>query len=413
MMIALIFAGCVNRNVPSKEVLSEVKDSIRDVEPKEIVVGVDERVDVIVDSMSLEEKVGQLFVVDLFSYNNDQEVVEISEELERKLLDFPVGGVIFFSDNIVNREQVIGLIDKLQETSEVPLFISIDEEGGNVRRLGKNSEMGMTPIPVASIIGNTLDIHNAYQVGKILGKELNALGFNMDFAPVADVNTNESNPVIGVRAFSSDPSAVGDMVSEEIKGLQEQGVAAVAKHFPGHGDTSSDTHTGAVFVNHDKKRLDEVELIPFSKAINVGVKGIMVAHIALPNITNNDVPASLSQPIITDILREEMNYNGLVITDALNMGAITDLYEADKACIQALEAGVDILLMPEDFDLAYEGMIKAVKSGELAEERIDISVKRIIKLKSEIGLFEKNRIRQPLSVIGSKEHLDIINEIIK
>lgn len=413
MIIALILSGCINTKEPSKEVLSEVKDVMSDLDNKEANVNINQRVDVIVDSMSLEEKVAQLFVIDLYTYNNNIEVTEMTKELESKLFDFPVGGVIFFSDNLVNRDQVVKLIEELQKTNEIPLFISIDEEGGRVSRLGNNSEMGMTPIPSASTIGNTLDVHNAYQVGKILGKELNALGFNMDFAPVADINTNESNPVIGDRSFSNDPTIVGNMVIEEIKGLQEQGVVAVAKHFPGHGDTSADTHTGAVYVKHDKKRLEEIELVPFYSAIAEDVKGIMVAHIALPYITNNNVPASLSQTIITDMLRKEMNYNGLVITDALNMGAITDLYEADDACIQAIEAGVDILLMPEDFKLAYDGIIKKVNSGELSEERIDLSVKRIIKLKLDMGLFEMNKTRQPVSVIGSKEHLDTINEIIK
>ncbi|PKM52278.1 MAG: beta-N-acetylhexosaminidase [Firmicutes bacterium HGW-Firmicutes-7] len=410
IIAVLILTGCMTSNEPSEEAISEVINEINDLEKKKTI---DERAEEIVNAMSLEEKVAQLFVIDLYTYNNKVEVTQLSEELESKLVAFPVGGVIYFSGNIVNRDQLIRLTEDLQRISEIPLFISIDEEGGKVSRLGHNSEMGMTPIPSALTIGNSLEVHNAYQIGRILGRELNALGFNIDFAPVADVNTNKSNPVIGDRAFSDDPTIVGAMVGEEIKGLQEQGVAAVAKHFPGHGDTSLDTHKGTVYVNHDKKRLEEVELVPFLSAIDEGVKGIMVAHIALPFITKDDIPASLSKPIITDILRGEMNYKGFVITDALNMAAITDLYKADEACIKALHAGVDVLLMPEDFTLAYDGIIKAVKSGEISEERIKTSVRTIIKLKLELGLFEKNRTRQPLSIIGSKEHLDTINEINK
>lgn len=368
-------------------------------------------VEVLMKSMTIEEKVAQLFVVDFYSYNQYNEVTQMTSGLNSRLKEYPVGGVIFFGKNIVNKDQVSGLIEDLQKSSDYPLFVSIDEEGGLVSRLQNNAGMGMTITPSASIIGSTEDAENAYQVGKVLGLELNALGFNMNFAPVADVNTNPDNKVIGDRAFSSDPLIVGEMVVQEAKGLEEQGVAAVAKHFPGHGDTSTDTHTGAVFVEHDRERLVKIELVPFQKVIDNNISGIMVAHIALPNVTGTEEPASLSQEVITQVLREDMQYDGIVITDALNMGAISDLYESDEACVKALQAGVDILLMPADFELGYQGVLKALSEGNLTMERIDQSVARILSLKIRLGLFKFDEPRQPLSVIGSKEHVDMIRAI--
>lgn len=391
----------------------EVKEPEKEPEKEEVPALEGQTVESLMKNMTIEEKVAQLFIVDFYSYNQSTEVIEMSSGLENRLEAYPVGGVIFFSKNIINRQQVTGLIDGLQQSTHLPLFISVDEEGGLVSRLQKNPEMGMTVMPSASVIGSTKNSENAYQVGQILGQELNALGFNMDFAPVADVNTNLNNPVIGDRAFSSDPIIVGDMVVQEAEGLKAQKVAAVAKHFPGHGDTSTDTHSGAVFVEHDRQRLNEIELVPFQKAIEHNISTIMVAHIALPNVTGTDEPASLSHEIITKILREELHFKGLVITDALNMGAIAQLYHSDEACVKALQAGVDLLLMPEDFELGYNGVLKAVSDGTLSEERIDESVKRILTAKMSLGLFNSDTRRQPLSIIGSQEHLDLIKAIIQ
>lgn len=430
VFMALLLVGCIGNKQSLKEKLEviegeeqKIEDSkIEDLKSEESTeeewdIDVErpnlegQSVEVLMKSMTLEEKVAQLFVVDFYSYNQFNEVTEMTTGLNSRLKDYPVGGVIFFGKNIVNKDQVSGLIEDLQKSTAFPLFVSIDEEGGLVSRLQNNPGMGMTIIPSASIIGSTEDAENAYQVGKVLGLELNALGFNMNFAPVADVNTNPDNEVIGDRAFSTDPIIVGEMVVQEAKGLEEQGVAAVAKHFPGHGDTSTDTHTGAVFVEHDRKRLDKIELVPFQEAIDNNISGVMVAHIALPNITSIDEPASLSPEVITQILREEMQYDGMIITDALNMGAVSDLYESDEACVKALQAGVDILLMPEDFELGYQGVLKAISEGQLTMERIDQSVERILSLKIGLGLFKFDEPRQSLSVIGSKEHVDIIKAI--
>lgn len=429
-LIILLLAGCTSQNNLSdeeteNETQQQKTDPIEataelttqeatDKEPISTVPDLEgQTVETLIQNMSLEEKVAQLFIVDFYSYNKATEVTHMTPELETRLIDYPIGGVIFFGENIIDTAQVTELINNLQQNMYFPLFVSIDEEGGLVSRLQKNPQMGMTVMPSASVIGGTNDSENAYVVGSILGKELNALGFNMDFAPVADVNTNPDNPVIGERAFSSDPLVVGDMVVQEAKGLMDQNVVAVAKHFPGHGDTSTDTHSGAVFVEHNRQRLNEIELVPFQKAIDNNIMGIMVAHIALPNITGGDEPASLSYEIITKILREEMHFNGLVITDALNMGAVAQKYDSDEACVKALQAGVDILLMPEDFELGYKGVLKAITDGTLTQERIDESVVRILSQKMSLGLFTSDAPRQPLSVIGSLEHTDTIKAIIE
>lgn len=368
-------------------------------------------VDNIVNNMTIEEKVGQLFIVDFYSFINKPEVTYLSEDLHNKINQYNIGGVIFFSDNIENEIQIKRFTKRLQEVTDIPLFISIDEEGGRKSRLSNNDNINMTKIPPNSIIGHTEEPKYAYEVGSILGKELNALGFNMDFAPVADINTNKNNEVIGDRAFGSNPYLVGEMVANEVKGIQEHNVIAVAKHFPGHGDTTLDSHHGTVYIDHNMERLRKVELIPFKKAINENALGIMVAHINIPKISREDVPASLSEDVIIDILRLQLGYEGLVITDAFNMKAITEIYNSSEAAIKAINAGVDIILMPKDFYMAYDGVIKAVKNGEISEDRINKSVKRILETKYKIGLFDDDRIQYSTDVLGSIEHESIIFEI--
>lgn len=412
-ILLLYLTGCSNGNEPILETFSKINGEFTIQNQIGISLKEEQLIDEILNDMTLEEKVAQLFIVDIDTYINMTDVTDMSEALMNKINTHPVGGVIMFSKNIVDQTQIVKLNEEMQSISKIPLWISVDEEGGRVSRLGNNPQVGMTIIPSAQIIGNTLEPYRAYQIGKILGSELNALGFNMDFAPIGDINTNPNNPVIGDRSFSADPTLVADMVIQEVKGLQENDVAAVVKHFPGHGDTALDTHTGIVTVEHDITRLRNVELIPFQSAIQQGTLGIMVAHINLPNVTYDERPASLSPIIITGLLREEMEFKGLIITDALNMGAIKDQYTAKEASLEAFKAGVDILLMPEDFELAYEGVLLAIMNGDITQERLDASVRRILQAKLDLGLFDENMTRQPLSTIGSTEHNDVINEIMQ
>lgn len=404
--------GCTGEAEKSVNVFSSIKglEAYSHIGIKSIK---EDPVDAILKTMTMEEKVAQLFIVDLDTYLNEGNVTNISDTLSTKLKTYPIGGIILFSNNIKDQAQIIKLNEDIQKECKWPLWISVDEEGGRVSRLAKNSLVEMTMIPSAAVIGNTKEVRYAYSVGEILGKELNALGFNMNFAPVADINTNPNNPVIGDRAFSDEPNIVADMVVQELKGLQDNHVAAVVKHFPGHGDTTYDTHNGKVVVDHDIKRLKETELIPFQRAIEERVLGIMVAHINLPNVTFDERPASLSPIILTGLLREEMSFKGLIITDALNMGAIKEQYTPKEAALEAFEAGADILLMPEDFNLAYEGVLYSLKSGEITEERLDISVKRIIQAKMDLGLFDENTTREPQTIVGSEEHKSISEEIMQ
>lgn len=380
-LITILLAGChLINNEKEEDGLPQSQLPPTPIETEE------EKLQKRLKGMTLEEKVAQLFIVDLLSYQEGVATIEMTDELDQRLKEYPIGGIVFFSRDIVDRKQLISLIEGLQKSRDLPLFIAVDEEGGRVSRLGNNPKVGITKLPTAESIGDTLDAENAYHTADTLGKELKELGFNMDFAPVADVNSNPNNPVIGDRSFSSDPQVAGDMVVEFIRGLQENDIIAFAKHFPGHGDTSADTHLGGVFLTHDKDRLSSVELVPFYNAIESEVMGIMMAHIAVPKLDESLLPASLSPVILSGLLREEMGYDGLVVTDALNMGAITDKYSADEACVLALLAGNDLLLMPDDFKLGYQGVLDAISDGTITIERIDESVSRILRAKQKINL---------------------------
>lgn len=235
-----------------------------------------------------------------------------------------------------------------------------------------------------SDVGSRGDSQEAYEVGSRIGAYLKDLGFNMDAAPDTDVLTNPENEVVRYRSFGSDPQLVARMAQEELKGLNDQGIIGLYKHFPGHGGTTADSHEGYAYVSETLDELKNGALVPFQSGIDSGIRVIMVSHISCPNVTGDNTPATLSRMLITDILRNEMGFDGMVITDALDMGAITEQYSSDQAAVAALNAGADMLLMPEDFQTAYQGVINAVNSGTLSEERIDESVRRILKIKVQM-----------------------------
>ena len=228
-------------------------------------------------------------------------------------------------------------------------------------------------------------MEDAAAAGAIIGKELAELGVNVDFAPVADVNTNPDNPVIGSRAFSSDPQVVAEQVCGFIGEIQKTGVSAAAKHFPGHGDTAMDSHDGETYVEHDLERLMTVDFVPFERAIGAGVDFVLMGHIKTPKVTTDGLPASLS-PALLGLLRQELGFDGIVITDAMNMGAIVEEYGAGESAVMAVQAGVDIVLMPADLEAAAEALTKAIEDGTLSEERVEESLRRILSLKYEKGL---------------------------
>ena len=349
-------------------------------------------VDDILNSMTLEEKIGQMFIVDLDNLKNGKALntapTNIDANQIANLKKFNIGGVIFFRNNLKDKNILVKYIKNLQSNSKHPLFVSVDEEGGTVSRLGKPGGYGVTYFPNMSEIGATGDVNKAYNVGKTLGSELKSLGFNVDFAPVADINTNPNNPVIGNRAFGNDSELVASMVVKEVEGMQSENVSSALKHFPGHGDTSTDTHTGLASITANKERLDKVELVPFKAGIAAGADFVLTAHISTPNVTGNNIPATMSKEILTDILRQELNFENIIITDALNMGAIANYYSTEEIVLNCVNAGVDIMLMPKEIEKAINYLLKLVNDGTISEERINDSVRRIVTIKQKRGLYE-------------------------
>ena len=265
------------------------------------------------------------------------------------------------------------------------MLLSVDEEGGTVTRFGGNAAFDYDASADMDAIGASGDTRLAYELGEKIGSFLHSLGINMDNAPDADVLSNPANTVVKDRSFGSDCSVVSEMALAELKGLEDQGVKGVLKHFPGHGATTADTHAGYAYTDASLEEMKTNELVPFQDGIEAGADIIMAGHISCPQATGNEEPASLSEKMINGVLREDMGFSGVVITDAMNMGAIAENYSPAEAAVKAVLAGVDMILMPEDYRQAYTGVLNAVKSGKITEERIDASVYRIVKLKLQIS----------------------------
>ena len=338
-----------------------------------------------VAGMTLEQKIAQMFVITPEALTGYPNVTAAGDTTKTCYQQKPVGGIIYMEENLLGSEQTTKMLTDMQaiaeETTGLPAFLSVDEEGGTVTRIAKNEAFGVNDVGNMSEIGASGDTSKAGQAGVTLGTYLKALGFNVDFAPVADVLTNPDNTVIGTRSFGSDPQTVADMVSAELQGLQSQGVYGVVKHFPGHGGTAGDSHEAAVTLDKGIEDLMAAELVPFERAVQDGVSFVMVGHISVPSVVGDDTPASLSQMMVSSVLREQLGYDGIVITDALNMGAVTGNYSSDQAAVLAVNAGVDMLLMPQDYEAAYNGLLAAVQEGTISEERIDESVVRIVRVK--------------------------------
>ncbi|WP_181413350.1 beta-N-acetylhexosaminidase [Halanaerobium congolense] len=331
-------------------------------------------------NMSVEEKVGQLFQVGFLTPTVNGQVRDMIE-------NYHVGGVIYFSRNIESPEQTAELSNQLQQIalssgSKIPLFISADQEGGTVTRLA-----GATHFPGNMALGAANDQDLTTEVAESTASELKNLGINVNLAPVLDINNNPDNPVIGVRSFGGDPKLVAELGAAYIKGMQSGGVIATAKHFPGHGDTDTDSHLDLPIIKHPRSRLDQVELYPFKKAIQAGVDSIMTAHVYFPAIEKEeDIPATLSKSVLTDLLRNELKFEGLIITDCMEMKAIVNTFGTVEGAVKTIEAGSDTVLVSHSYQRqknAIEAVIEAVKSGRISEKRIDASVKRILSLKAK------------------------------
>jgi len=336
--------------------------------------------------MSVSDMVWQLLFVTPESITGVGTVIAAGEKTKEALETYPVGGIMYSAANFKSRSQTIEMIQNTQDYSKIPLFIAVDEEGGRVSRLGSNSEMGVTKEPPMREIGDGGDTSRAYEVGATLGSELSALGFNVDFAPVADVLVNPDNTEIGDRSFGTDPELVSGMVSALTKGLSENGVSATLKHFPGHGSTTVNSHTGRSVSERTIDALRSCELLPFKAGIEAGADFVMVSHMTLEKATEAKLPSSLSREVITDLLKTELGFDGIIITDSFSMGAITEEYDPGDAAVMAINAGADMILMPEDPVSVHDTLLSAVESGKISKERMEESVRKILSLKKQKGL---------------------------
>ncbi|MDF6042576.1 glycoside hydrolase family 3 protein [Streptomyces sp. JH14] len=379
----------------------------------------------LISRMSLEEKVGQLFVMRVYGHSAtepdqadiDANLAEIGVRTAAELIaKYHVGGIIYFAwaHNTRDPHQIADLSNGIQRAglagpTPLPLLISTDQEHGIVCRVGEPA----TLMPGAMALGAGGSRSDARQAGQIAGAELAAIGINQNYAPDADVNVNPANPVIGVRSFGADPQAVAAMVAAQVKGYQSAGIASTAKHFPGHGDTNTDSHTGLPYIHHTREQWAELDSPPFRAAIAAGIDAIMTAHIVVPALDPAEDPATLSRPILTGILREELGYDGVVITDSLGMEGVRTKYGDARVPVLALQAGVDQLLNPPDLDVSWNGLLDAVKSGEISEARLEESILRVLRLKTKLGLFDDPFVthRGVDRVVGTRSHLAAADRI--
>lgn len=364
---------------------SETKEPETDSEFKAL----EQEVSDMIDYMTIEEKAAQLFIVYPESLVEGVPCVTMAGEATKESIErIPVGGVLYMSQNLGSPEQVKEMLKNIQTYSmdriNLPIFLCVDEEGGQIARIANNNSFAQDNVGDMSEIGQLGDVGKAYTAGVTIGSYLSELGFNLDFAPVADVSTYAYGAVIGKRAFSDDPKVVADMSAELSRGLESQGIISVYKHFPGHGSTIGDPHNGYAYTDKTLEELTECDLVPFQNGIKNEASMIMVGHISLPQILADGTPASLSKEIMTDLLRNSMNYDGVIVTDAMNMGAINDKYDSDEAAVLAFNAGADIILMPKDFSKAYNGILEAIADGRITEDAVDESLRRILRLKIKL-----------------------------
>ena len=354
-----------------------------------------------ISKMTLREKVGQLFYVrpecldTTIHFNQSGGIDASSDDITKIKLQavnetmkgvdekYPVGGVILYAHNIDNETQLTHFVAQIRALKGSPL-LCIDEEGGRVARIGNNSNFPVKKFESMAAIGATGDPKNAYECGNTIGTYLKYYGFDIDFAPVADVNTNPDNIVIGARAFSDNPQVAAPMVTSYLQGRKDAGITGCIKHFPGHGDTKADTHFGYAQSMKTWSEMLDCEMLTFKAGIQWGCQLIMTAHIATPNVTGSEIPATMSSIILQDKLRKELGYQNIIIADAMEMGAITQQYSCAEAAVGCILAGVDIVLGPQNLVTAFDAVVKAVEQGRISEERINQSVRRVLNLKKQI-----------------------------
>ncbi|MEU7468385.1 glycoside hydrolase family 3 protein [Streptomyces sp. NPDC044984] len=385
----------------------------------------DKRLRALISRMTLQEKVGQLFVMRVYGHSaTDPDQADIDANLEEigvrtaaeLLARYRVGGIIYFAwaHNTRSPHQIADLSNGIQEASlglerGLPVLISTDQEHGIVARVGEPA----TLLPGAMAIGAGGSRSDARALGRIAGRELRALGIRQNYSPVADVNVDPANPVIGVRSFGADPRAVAELVAAEVEGYESSRVASTAKHFPGHGDTITDSHAELPYIHHTREEWERLDAPPFRAAIGAGIDSVMTAHIVVPALDAAEDPATLSRPILTGILREELGYDGVVVTDSLGMEGVRTKYGDDRVPVLALKAGVDQLLNPPSLDVAWNAVLNAVRNGELTESRLDESILRVLRLKARLGLFEDPYVSHAGvdRTVGTRAHLAAADRI--
>lgn len=345
---------------------------------------VDERI----GAMTLEQKVAQLFIVTPEALvEGVSQVTQAGDMTREGVTAHPVGGIVYFAQNLLDPEQTTTMLANVKQfyadAGNVAPFIAVDEEGGTVVRIADNEAFGAQDVGDASALGSAGDTEAAKRAAEQIADYLMPLGFNLDFAPVADVVDPLRSDTMGLRSFSSDAAVAADMVRAEVEGFRDKKMLCCAKHFPGIGAAAGDSHEGAITIEATNEELETVDLVPFRAAIEAGVPMIMVGHVSLPNIVGDSTPAPLSSAVVQGMLRDSLGYTGIIVTDSLSMGAITDYYTPAEAAVAALKAGCDIPLMPERLDEAYQGVLSAVQVGELTEERLDESLTRILTAKQE------------------------------
>ncbi|MRN54686.1 beta-N-acetylhexosaminidase [Paenibacillus monticola] len=344
-------------------------------------------------SGEIRKKVGQMFMCGFMETHPNENILKL-------ITDYNLGGIIYFRRNIGTPEEVYECSASLQRAAAEPLLIAIDQEGGMVARI----EDGITLMPGNMALGATRDLEGVRESARIVGSELRHLGINMNFAPCVDINNNPANPVIGVRSYGESPELVGDMGAAAADGYQQAGVAATIKHFPGHGDTDTDSHLGLPFIRHNRQRLEKIELAPFRHIIETGVDAIMTAHVVFPAYEEQEIPATLSESILTGLLREDMGFEGVIVTDCLEMNAISKTVGVGRGAVMAVQAGADLILVSHQFDWqveAIEAVIAAVERGDITESRIDHSIRRLRDLKAKRGIHKG----EPQTFVSIQDHL--------
>ena len=386
IFIITILTGCSNNK----------KVSNKDFEK----LSIEEKVNYKMDNLSIDEKIAQMLIV---YYIGD----EYDENLRNIIKEVKPGGFILMSDNITTYDRTLNFVKGMQNDSDIPMIISTDEEGGSVQRIKGIRDISVTDIPYMYYLGQTKDKNLAYKVGEIIANELRTIGVNLTYAPVMDIYSNPNNTVIGKRSFGSDPNTVYDMATSLKNGIEDNLVNTCIKHFPGHGDTETDSHFEIPIINKTLDELENSDLLPFIKSIN-DTNMIMVGHIALPKITNSSIPASLSKEIVTDLLKNKYNYKGLVITDALNMGSLTNNYSDKEIYTMAINAGVDLLLMPNGSKNAIKYIKEAIDDEEMDINTINESVRKILTYK--YSNIKENYLDK--SYLNKSEYSNVLNQII-